>query len=141
MKLQVLKNGDRIEVDQVDNVFCPTGQGGGVDPSCKRGGKSKRRGRTKSAGSEVEKVSSVEDFVSKVGVKAKVTFKSRQMDMRGPTGRNIEYSGKVTEKLPEGIFITGKAVQKLSNGKTSKSNLDRLFISKYDRKYTDFTIE
>lgn len=39
MKLQVLKNGGTVEVDQVDNVFCPTGQGGGVDPSCKVGGK------------------------------------------------------------------------------------------------------
>ena len=39
MKLQVLKNGCTVEVDQVGNVYCPTGQGGGVDPTCKRGGK------------------------------------------------------------------------------------------------------
>lgn len=32
MKIQVLKDGPSVEV--VDNSFCPTGKGGGVDPSC-----------------------------------------------------------------------------------------------------------
>jgi len=31
----------------VDNVFCATGQGGGIDPSCKRGGSSGSRGEAK----------------------------------------------------------------------------------------------
>ena len=35
MILQVLKQGQRVEV--TDNVFCPTGQGGGVDPTCSSG--------------------------------------------------------------------------------------------------------
>lgn len=33
MKIQVLKDGPVVEVD-VANAFCPTGKGGGVDPSC-----------------------------------------------------------------------------------------------------------
>lgn len=33
MKIQVLKDGPVVEVD-VANSFCPTGKGGGVDPSC-----------------------------------------------------------------------------------------------------------
>lgn len=32
MKIQVLKDGPVVEV--TDNSFCPTGKGGGVDPSC-----------------------------------------------------------------------------------------------------------
>ena len=45
MKLQVLKNGHRTEVTQVGNAFCPTGKGGGVDPTCGKGGKGKVRSR------------------------------------------------------------------------------------------------
>lgn len=37
MKIQVLKNGPVVEVD-VTNSFCPTVKGGGVDPSCGKGG-------------------------------------------------------------------------------------------------------
>lgn len=37
MEVQVLKNGQRIEVTQIDNSFCPTGRGGGVDPTCSPG--------------------------------------------------------------------------------------------------------
>ena len=37
MKLQVLKRGRRVFVQQVGNVFCSTGQGGGVDPTCGKG--------------------------------------------------------------------------------------------------------
>lgn len=36
MKIQVLKNGPVVDV--VDNAFCPTGKGGGIDPSCGKGG-------------------------------------------------------------------------------------------------------
>lgn len=36
MKLQVLKSGRRVEVG---NSFCPTGKGGGVDPTCGKGSK------------------------------------------------------------------------------------------------------
>lgn len=36
MKIQVLKDGPVVDV--VDNGFCPTGQGGGVDPTCGKGG-------------------------------------------------------------------------------------------------------
>lgn len=58
MKLQVLKNGNRVEVDQVDNVFCPTGQGGGVDPTCKRGGKGGRGGSGRKGGKGAGKIKS-----------------------------------------------------------------------------------
>lgn len=39
-KIQVLKNGPVVDV--VDNAFCPTGKGGGVDPSCGSGKNSTR---------------------------------------------------------------------------------------------------
>lgn len=35
MKVQVLKGGPIVDV--VNNAFCPTGKGGGVDPTCSPG--------------------------------------------------------------------------------------------------------
>ena len=43
MILQVLKQGQRVEVTV--NVFCPTGKGGGVDPTCGKGNKTVSAGR------------------------------------------------------------------------------------------------
>lgn len=40
MKIQVLKDGPVVDV--VDNAFCPTGKGGGIDSSCGSGKGGKR---------------------------------------------------------------------------------------------------
>lgn len=37
VKLQVLKGGPVVDVVDVENAFCPTGEGGGVDPTCGKG--------------------------------------------------------------------------------------------------------
>lgn len=48
-KVRVLRGGNKVEVmDVTDNSFCPTGKGGGVDPTCSPGGKSVGGGGGKS---------------------------------------------------------------------------------------------
>lgn len=50
-KVRVLRGGNKVEVvDVTDNSFCPTGKGGGVDPTCGKGGK----GKVRSSGSGKE---------------------------------------------------------------------------------------
>lgn len=52
MKVQVLKGGSVVEV--VDNAFCPTGKGGGVDPTCGSGGGDKGGNGLSSKGMKIE---------------------------------------------------------------------------------------
>lgn len=54
MKIQVLKDGPVVEVE-VANSFCPTGKGGGVDPSCggEKGGAAAGSSGSNMAGDEL----------------------------------------------------------------------------------------
>lgn len=53
MKIHVLKGGQKVEV--VDNAFCATGAGGGVDPTCSPGKQSLAE-KTKAAGDRLKEV-------------------------------------------------------------------------------------
>ena len=77
-RVRVLNSGDIVDVvDVTDNAFCPTGKGGGVDPTCGKGGKGrgvseKRKQVQKKAISRIEeKINRQKDALesgSRIGV-------------------------------------------------------------------------
>lgn len=108
MKIQVLKDGPVVEVDEdVANAFCPTGKGGGVDPSCgkgkagggKSGGKKVKVTKSKATSSESEKSGekAVKDMFPKItGRRGGHTARVRFFDEgRGEFHFDSEYTVKL----------------------------------------------
>lgn len=52
-KVRVLNGGNVVDVVDVDNAFCPTGKGGGVDPTCGKGGNKKGKTAAKKSGTGI----------------------------------------------------------------------------------------